>query len=271
MKLYIPFAGLLLLLTGLTARSQSTSHFKIALERVLWHDNIDKQQRKLVPPGGVKISPDESVNLQITDALTRRVDELQAQYEQDSTMANQEKIKYLRSLDYLLQSYNAWHNRRDFPASLAPALVESFAKCVELDRRNESFLPVIVENSYGVGKMLVEAMRFSEKNPGMKGARVVLFTKYCDLYPDEILPELRKNLNMPVVDSLIRVAAYNDIRKVYDYAQARDGLAARIRQHPDSLVQLIARMAASKSGQIYFPFLDNLLAGKITFEEIDRV
>ena len=30
-------------------------------------------------------------------------------------------------------------------------------------------------------------------------------------------------------------------------------------------------MANSKSGQLYFPFLDNLVKGKITFEEIDRV
>ena len=271
MKPYIPVLSLLLLLPGLSALSQSTSGFKIAMERVLWHDNIDKQQGKLVPPGGVKISRDESVNLEITDALTRRVDALQLQFEQDSTMTGQEKIKYLRSLDFLLQGFYAYYNRRNFPPSIAPSLVESFEKCVVLDRRKESFLPVIVDNGYGVGKILLEAMRFSENNPGMAGAKVVLFTKYCGLYPDEILPELRKNINMPVVDSLIRVAAYHDIRKLYDYAQARDALSSRIRNHPDSLVQLIARMASSKSGQIYFPFLDNLRRGKMSFEEIDRV
>lgn len=271
MKLYIPFVSLLLLLPGLTALSQSTSGFKVAMERVLWHDNIDKQQGKLVPPGGVKISRDESVNLAITDALTRKVDELQLKFEQDSVMTGQEKIKYLRSLDFLLQGFYAYYNRRNFPPSIAPDLVQSFDKCVELDREKKSFLPVIDDNSYGVGKILLEAMRFSENNPGMPGARSVLFTKYCGLYPDEILPELRKNINVPMADSLIRVAAYNDIRKVYDFAQARDALSYRIRNHPDSLVQLIARMANSKSGQIYFPFLDNLRRGKITFEEIDRV
>lgn len=271
MKLYIPIVSLLLLLPGVNALSQSTSGFKIALERVLWHDNIDKQQGKLVPPDGVKISRDESVNLEITDALRRRVDELQLQFEQDSTMTGQEKIKYLRSLEFLLQGFYNNYNKKNFPASIAPAVVESFGKCVELDKEKQSFLPVIEESSYGVGKILVEAMRFSESNPGMTGARQVLFTKYCGLYPDEILPELRKNFNMPSTDSLIRVAAYRDIRKVYDYAQARDGLSNRIRNHPDSLVQLIARMANSKSGQIYFPFLDNLRRGKITFEEIDRV
>jgi hypothetical protein len=271
MKLYIPFFSFLLLLPGLSALSQNTSGFKIAMERVLWHDNIDKQQGKLVPPGGVKISRDESVNLAITDALTRRVDELQLQYELDSTLSNQEKIKYLRSLDFLLQSFNAYYNRRNFPPSIAPAMVESFDRCVELDRKKESFLPVIVESSYGVGKILIEAMRFSENNPGMAGARQVLFIKYCNLYPDEILTELRKNLNSPATDSLIKVAAYHDIRKLYNSAQARDALSFKIRRHPDSLVQLIARMANSSSGQIYFPFLDNLLRKKITFEEIDKV
>ena len=52
---------------------------------------------------------------------------------------------------------------------------------------------------------------------------------------------------------------------------ARTALAERIRNHPDTLVRTIGKMAISKSGQLYFPFLDNLLKGKITFEDIDKV
>lgn len=271
MKLYIPVFSLLFILSGTSVGAQSASTFKVALERVLWHDNIDKQQEKLAPGGVVKISRDESVNLQVADALVRSIDELQEKIETDTVMTNQEKVKYLRSLDFLLQSYQAWHNKRNFPPSIAPSLVAAFAKCMELDYRGESFLPVIEENSYGVGKILVEAMRFSQNNPGMQVAKDVLFLKYCRLYPDEILTELRKNPNFRAADSLIKVAASRDISKVYDFAQARDALAYRIRHHSDTLVQLIARMANSKSGQIYFPFLDNLRRGKITFEEIDRV
>ncbi|MFM7839678.1 MAG: hypothetical protein ACKO6K_08920, partial [Chitinophagaceae bacterium] len=58
---------------------------------------------------------------------------------------------------------------------------------------------------------------------------------------------------------------------LYNYAQVQDALGNRIRQHPDSLVQLMATLANSKSGQLYLPFLDNLIHGKITLEEIDFV
>src|SRR5687767_5924832 len=117
MKLYIPFLCILSVFLCQSGRAQSSSSYKIAMERVLWHDNIDKQQGKLVPPGGVKTSRDESINLQITDALTRRVDDLQVQFEQDSTMNGQEKIRYLRSLDFMLQSFHSYYNKRNFPPS----------------------------------------------------------------------------------------------------------------------------------------------------------
>jgi hypothetical protein len=58
---------------------------------------------------------------------------------------------------------------------------------------------------------------------------------------------------------------------VYDYAASNDALARYIRNHPDSVVKVIAEMASSKSGQLYFPFIDDIYRGKITFEAIDKV
>ena len=95
--------------------------------------------------------------------------------------------------------------------------------------------------------------------------------KYLELHPEEILPELNKNPNMPDADHFIQVAAHRDIRKLYDYAAARNTLGQKIRNHSDSLVRLIGRMASSRSGQLYFPFLDNLMKNKITLAEIDSV
>jgi hypothetical protein len=274
MKPYIPVSFLLslLLLQMAQAQTQSAKPFKVAMERMLWHDNIDKQQKHLIAPNTSKSTIDESVNLQINDALQRRIDELQQRIETDSTLSGQGKIKYLRSLGYILQGYNDNRNKKDFSAAMAPDLVAAFEQCMTADRHNQSFLPVIEASDYGVAKIVVDVwMRYSPDNPGMAGARLALIRKYCGLHPDEILNELRKNLDVPFSDSLIKVAAYRDMRKVYDYAQSRTQLAYRIRNHPDSLVKLIGRMANSKSGQIYFPFLDNLMRGKITFEEIDSV
>lgn len=272
MKQLILLVSSLMLLAG-SSLAQDSYGFKIAKERLLWHDGVDKQQRKLIQADGqVKISPDESINLQIADAMIRRVDELQGKVELDSTLNNNQKIKYLRTLENLIKSYNDNKGKRDFPASMAQALIPAFEEAMALDIRGESIKPVVDKSDYGVGKLVVDCVAlYSAENPGMSGSRITLLRKYCGLHPDEILPKLRDNSNVYFADSLIKVAAYRDIRRLYDYAAARNALGNRIRNHPDTLVNMVARMANSRSGQLYFPFLDYLLRGKITFAEIDSV
>jgi hypothetical protein len=59
---------------------------------------------------------------------------------------------------------------------------------------------------------------------------------------------------------------------LYDYAAANNKLGYAIRQHPDPLVQAISKIATSGgSGQLYFPFLDNIMQGKQTLKDIDAV
>lgn len=272
MKPFIPIISLLLL-PGQVILAQSAATFKIAKERSLWHDNIDKEQARVFQQkGSERPNPDSTIILQIGDAMTRKVDVIQGQIEVDSTLSSQAKIKYLRTLEYMIRGYNDHRGRKDFPASMAPALVSAFEKSIELDQRRESIKPVIDDNEYGVGKIIVDCLEhYSADNPGMNGAKITLLRKYCELHPNEILPKLRDNPNVYFADSLIKVAAYRDIRKLYDYAPARNKLGDRIRNHPDTLVNMVARMATSRSGQLYFPFLDNLLRGKITFDEIDSV
>jgi hypothetical protein len=255
-----------------SAFGQTAYPFRVSMDRMLWHDKIDKQQKKLYNVDGLlKLSADESVNLQIEDALIRKIDNLQEAVETDSIANGQVKVKYLRSIEKLLEGYNINRNRRDFHVSMAPVLFESFLECMELDKKNESIEPVIAKNEYGVGKILVECFLSPNINPGITSSRVLLLRKYCELHPDEILPVLSKNPSVPFANEFIKIAAYNDINKIYDYAAGRNVLAARIRSHPDSLVRIVAQMANSKSGQLYFPFLDNILKGKISFQEIDRV
>jgi hypothetical protein len=243
------------------------------MEREIWHGNIDKQQKKVVQLNNQgKIAADTTVSLHIMDALQRGVDDLQTQIELDSTLKNNDKIRYLRSIEILLQGYMGSLNRRDYPASLAPALIKAFDECIELDKQHKSFAAVINSNDYGVGKLLLDCFKqYLEANPGMAASRTILMRKYLNLHPEQIMPELAKNPNAYFADSLIKVALNTDIRKVYDYAQANNTLGDRIRRHSDSAVQLVARIATSKSGQLYFPFLDNLMRGKITLGAIDSV
>jgi hypothetical protein len=59
-------------------------------------------------------------------------------------------------------------------------------------------------------------------------------------------------------------------KQLYDYAAAGNKLGAVIRGIQDDVfITTIAKMARSKNGQQYFPFLDNIIKGKMTIEDID--
>lgn len=252
--------------------AQGTAPVKIATDRLLWHDNIDKQQKRLEAEGGaIKLATEISLSTQIMDALITKVDALQNNIEKDTVLTGNTKKKYLRSLESMVKGYNEYWNKKDYSPAMAPGLVAAFELCMQRDLKNLSIKPVIDAHSYGIGKVLVECFLLPSENEGVAPSRIELVRKYCGLHPDEILPVLRSNPNLYFADSLITIAAYRDIPKLYDYAQTRNTLTNRFRSHPDTLVRMVAAMANSKSGRLYFPFLENLLRGKITLQEIDKV
>ncbi len=271
--LLVPFS--LLLCRPLNAQTANPP-FKIQQERKLWHDNIDREQKRLLALDGkpdeiIQATRDDNVNLQIADVMIRQVDQLQEKIETDSSLSGQMKIKNLRSLETMLRGYNNHYRRKDFPPTMAPSLFDAFVQAMELDRQNYSIEPVIADNSYGVGTVLVECFLLPSENPGVKASRILLIRKYCELHPDEIFSILSTNPGLPFADSLIITGGKKNIRKLYDYASGNSVLASRIRGSSDSLVRMVARIASSRSGQLYLPFLDNLINHRITIADINRV
>lgn len=251
-------------------------NFKIQQERKLWHDNIDREQKRLLALDGkaddiIQASKDDNINLGIADVMIRQVDLLQEKIETDSTLTGQMKIKNLRSLESMIKGYNNHYHQRDFPASMAPLLFDAFVKAMEIDRMNMSIEPVIASNSYGVGKILIDCFLLPVENSGVKESRVLLIRKYCDLHPNEIFTILSANPELPFADSLIITGGKKNIRKLYDYASGNTILASRIRNSNDSLINMVGRIASSKSGQLYLPFLDNLINHRITISDINKV
>ncbi len=278
MKIFLRLAILsFIVFTAPAARAQmSNPPFKIQQDRKLWHDNIDREQKRLLALDGkadsiIQISKDENVNLAVADVMIRQVDGLQEKIELDSALSGQMKIKNLRSLESMLKGYNNHYHQKDYPASMAPALFEAFVQAMELDRMNKSIEPVVAENSYGVGKILVECFLLPTENVGVKDSRILLIRKYCDLHPDQIFTVLSTNPSLPFADSLIIIGGRYNIRKLYDYASANTVLSSRIRNSADTLVSTVARIAASRSGQLYLPFLEELMHHRITIGEINRV
>jgi len=245
--------------------------------RIFFHEKVDREQERLKELDGKKddaitLSPDETINGKIYYALVTRVDQLQQQIESDSNFTNPVKVKYIRGLESLLHGYNNNAGHRDYPITLAPELEAAYEEAMRLDIKGESIEPVIRAHSYGTGKILVECFTFPE-NKGVKPSRVLLVEKYLDIHPTEIIAVLERNPELPSADSLIKVVAHNNPKRIYDYATAGNRLGARIRMLQDTFVHTIVKMATSKtgSGQLYLPFFDLLVNNKITFDEIDKV
>lgn len=275
MKQIILFIGLYLVGSVWVNAQTGTINYPIEKSRQLFHDLVDKEQKRLQALDGtademVGLSSDETINVQIAYSLLTQADELQEKIETDSTLPGIAKVKYIRGLEILLNGYNNNARRKDFPVTIAPDLIVAFGNALQLDRKNESIEPVVKANCYSVGKLLIECFTHPE-NVGIKSSRLILSEKYLAENPAEILTYLQRSQDLVGTDSLLILAAHNDPNKFYSYAQSGDRLGARIRTIEDPFVKTLSKMAVSRSGQLYYPFIDLLLNQKITFEEIDAV
>jgi hypothetical protein len=251
--------------------------YTVAQDRMIWHDKVDQAQERLMALGNgktdsiIRLTKDETVNLQVTDALTRRVDDLQQQIEFDSTLNTNGKKRYLRGLESLLLGFEKGYRAKEIPASMAPDLVQAFDTAMQLDKRSVSIEPVVADHPYQVGNILVECFLYPGANPGVAPSRLLLTRRYCEMHPGLIFNYLTNHRGLPFADSLIVIAGHSDIGPLYNFAAAGDDLARRIRNSGDSLVHTVAVLANSRSGQLYYPFLDQLVKGKLNTDEIDKV
>ena len=273
---YYLLALSLILYGGLSAQMDTTrlGELKPPKNRELFHDNIDKEQTGLLASDGradreFVVSANEEINLLLTRVVIRRVDEFQYNIESDSLLDHRLKVNYLSGMANLLRYVKQnWKARTVNPLKLDD-IIDGYLECMELDKNNQSIEPVIHRLSYDAGTAVMAADNF-QRNKGYQNARNQLVLKYCLLKPSETFLTLKSHPDLPFADSLIKLVAKKYPSQLYTYAQAGNKLAVVIHNiKDDPFVDAVARMSRSKSGQQYFPFLDNIVHGKLTFEEID--
>lgn len=259
-----------------SSSQQGNTDCKPPRNRELFHGFIDEQQKILLKSDGKndnKYTPskDEEINFLLTQSLINRVDALQCKIENDSTLKDQVKVKYLRGVEYLLKSFVRNTAARRVSPSILPDIIRVYEECMQADLAGVSILDIIRRSSYETAYSVVKAENNTfEKNSGFKPSQDAIVLKYCVLHPEKVFTTLTQNPDVPFADSLIRIAAKTYTKELYDYAQANNRLGNVIRGITgDSLVTTIVRMARSKDGQQYFCFLDNILHGRMTMEDID--
>lgn len=266
--------GLFFLFAILTSLYTNAQPAKIPLMRQAFHDKVDNLQKKLLqldgkPDDSLNLTDNEDLNLQITFTATRRIDDLQNAIEADSDDSNT-KIKYLRALSETLESFFISYRRQTIRISQLPVLVNDYTEGMRLDKQHASVASFVQSLPLEIGDILTRSVLF-EDAPDYREAKDVVFLKDCTLHPDKILRSLSTNPNHSFTDSLLSISARYNPDELYTYAAASNQLASKIRNSKDTLVQVISRISKLKSGQYYFPFIDNLYRGKVTTDEIDKV
>lgn len=242
--------------------------------RELFHDYIDREQRDLLAADGkqdgqLTYGGNEDISLLLTQAIVRTVDEFQYDIETDSLLDHRLKVNYLTGMSNILRYVkNNWRSKKVNLLHL-PQIINAYKKSVEDDRVGNSIEGVVYSLPYDAGHALLAAGIFNG-NEGYQRSKDLLILKYCTLHPSQTFITLKDNPDVPFADSLVKAVARRYPAQLYTYAQANNKLGGIIRNiKDDEFVKAVTRMARSKSGQLYFPFLDNIVKGKLTFEELD--
>jgi len=247
----------------------------IPLGRQIFHDRIKEEQRLADKADGrmdglIKVSNNPDVNLQVTDAIIRKVNVLRNDIEINNDIpSNNDKVRYLRYLEDLLKDFiNNWKSHKLNP-TLAPLLVQNFHEIFKANIKGESMAPLIQKVPYEVG--LINASIF-EDNPGYQESKIVLFRKFCALYPDKILANIGPYVNEPFADTLVIDAFKNSPSQLYSYAQSAGSKQGRlIRRIDDPRIKTVVQLSAQNRALFYFPFMDELISGKLKMSDITKV
>ena len=257
------------------SKQQAKAACKPPIGRQLYHDYINNEQKAALSADGKAdgkfqaANTDNEVNFLVTQALVAKIDALQCAIESDTATDQRRKVTYLRGTERFLRLFtDAYRGRRISPSHM-PDIVTAFETAINLDKRGASLEELIGKSSFQVGSILINSGAF-DSNPSIRTARGLVFLKQAAVQPERIFALLKQNPDVPFRDSLIKIAGYKYPNLLYDYAAANNKLGYVIRNIDDPLVKTISRMASSPRGQLYFPFLDNIIAGKVSMADIDE-
>ena len=258
---------------SVNAIAQNQNYSAVPLMRKIFHEKIDATQQNILNLDGTndlyfKPTTNDVLNQKLTYLAIDKIDSIQWEIESTTSLNNGNKIKFLRGLNEALSAYIVEYNAREIKAVLLEELLTAYSEGINTELNNWSIEPIIAKASLETGKILLQCFAYRD-NVGVEVCKNILVLKDCQRHPENILYILSRDPSFKYADSLIATVAYQYPEDLYNYAAANDALSRKIQQNHDPLVKIISRTAHMKTGRQYFPFLDNLYKGKISFEQID--
>lgn len=247
---------------------------KVPIFRQVFHDRVNKQQEMIdlldtKADKFLNASKDPERDFLISRALFNGVNQVKNYIEITPALPkDQDKKRALVSLESLLKNYISYYKKQTFNVFYTPLLIDNYKLALDKVIRDQPIDSIIQASPYDVANLIYNSI--SNDYPVSKSAKNVLILKYCKLNPDRTFLTLRNNPEVPFADSLIRVVGKKYPQQLYDYAQANNTLGYKIRNIvDDDFIKAVVKMSQSRSGQLYFPFLTNIVNGKLTIDEVD--
>ncbi len=209
----------------------------------------------------------ENPNKVIADSI---VQSIRMGIEIDTLISQNDKYKWLRSCNELLTSFiDAFQLQQITLSKLIPTL-KAYSIAMQLEMANQSAYPVFSDNDLAICNLLVNNFGL-QHNTGLNKSKDLIVWKYCQQHPEYILTALTKKVDNEFADTLIIKAAFYDPEKLYNYAAAPNELGKKIQSNNHPLVKLIGQLSQTKTGRMYFPFLDKLYHGTISLDSITTI
>jgi hypothetical protein len=272
MKIILLIAGLLVF-GQISATVVDTP--RIPLSRQLIHQRIqeaqgDADKLDYKKDNFLKLTPNEEINMQVTDAIFRHVTGMRYSLEADNRLKNNSNklIGCLRLVREMVTAFSSNYKQKKIGAVYVPMLVNGFHNMLNAAIDSQSIAPYIAESPHEVAVILAELFK---DNIGYQESRKLIFLKFIALNPDKILQTIRPYAQEPFADSLVVIACRNNPVQLYSYAQATNLPEGRlIQRNTDKMVKAVAELSQTPNALFYFPFLDDILKGRNTIEEIKK-
>ena len=254
------------------AQNWKYSSVDVPTLRQIFHDKIDISQREIIglncKRDSVFIASDNTdINLYTTALLKNKIDELQVFVENNPSISNGEKYKWLRSINDLLQEFITTYKYKTFDKLYLADLIIAYEKAMLLELDKLSIYSIINENVLDVGSILISNYAL-EENSGIDSSKLSLVYKLCKRNPEKTLQILSKYPNHPDAEELIVEFANLNPQILYNYSASNSYLGNKIRSIKNPLVETVVEMANAKDGRFLFPFLDDILANRISIPQI---
>lgn len=217
----------------------------------------------------MNLTSNDEMNIRLTDVLFRKIDGLQDWIELNERISsNNQKIQLLNNIENCLRLFRLSWKKKEISSVEFPLLIDNLTEILHAQESEFSIAPFIKKMPYPIAK--INTASFPE-NVGYEEAQKLIYFKYCILHPDIILSTIRPFVNEPFADSLMVIACAENPAQLYNYAQSLQTPEGQlIHRSENELVKTVARLSQTPNALLYFPFLDDIIKGRKTVDQIRK-